>query len=47
MENKHIFHFVKNNPQLDITIRSFDSVAISSREMKFFEYKTMGKGETS
>ena len=45
MKNKHIFHFLKNNPRLDISIRLFDSVTISSREMKIFNYKTIGKGK--
>ena len=42
-----MFHFLKNNPQLDITIRLFDSVAIPSREMKTFDFKTIAKGKTS
>ena len=45
MKNKHIFHFLKNNPRLNISIRLFDSVTISSREMKIFNYKTIGKGK--
>ena len=45
MKNKHIFHFSTNNLRLDISIRLFDSVTISSREMKIFDYKTIGKGK--
>ena len=44
MKNKQVFHFLKNNQRLDINIRLFDSVAISSREMNIFDYKTIGKG---
>ena len=44
MKNKLMVHFSKNRPKLDISIRLLDSVAISSREMKFFDYRTIGEG---
>ena len=47
IKNKQIFYFLNNNPQLDITIRLFDSVAISGSNMEIFDYKTIGKKKTS
>ena len=36
--------FLKNNPNLDIRIRLFDSIAISKTDMKLYEYRIIGKG---
>ena len=44
MKNKDINVFLKNNPNLDISIRLFDSITISKTDMKIYEYKVIGKG---
>ena len=44
MKNKDINVFLKNNPNLDISIRLFDSIAISKTDMKIYEYRIIGKG---
>ena len=44
MKNKDINVFLKNNPNLDISIRLFDSIAISKTDMKIYEYRVIGKG---
>ena len=44
MKNKDINVFLKNNPNLDISIRLFDSITISKTDMQIYEYRTIGKG---
>ena len=44
MKNKDINVFLKNNPNLDISIRLFDSITISKTDMKIYEYRIIGKG---
>ena len=44
MKNKHIFHFLRNNPKLNISIRLFDSVTISRKDMNIFDYNIIGTG---
>ena len=44
MKNKDMNVFLKNNPNLDIIIRLFDSIAISKTDMKIYEYRIIGKG---
>ena len=36
--------FVKNGPNLYISIRLFDSITISKTDMKIYEYRVTGKG---
>jgi len=43
MKNKDINVFLKNKPNLDISIRLFDSIAISKTDMKIYEYRVIGK----
>ena len=43
MKNKDINVFLKNNPNLDISIRLFDSIAISKTDMKIYEYRIIEK----
>ena len=43
IRNKDIVHFKRNNPKLDIAIRLFDSVVISEKDMRIYEYKVIGK----
>ena len=45
MKNKNIIHFLKNNPNLNISIRLFDSVVTSKNDMKIYEHKVIGKGK--
>ena len=44
IRNKDIVHFLRNNPKLNIAIRLFDSVVISEKDMRIYEYKVIGKG---
>ena len=44
MKNRDINHFLKNNHKLDISIRLFDSIAVSETDMQIFEYKVFGRG---
>ena len=44
MKNKDINVFLKNNPNLDISIRLFDSITISKTDMQIYEYRIIGKG---
>ena len=43
IRNKDIVHFLRNNPKLNIAIRLFDSVVVSEKEMRIYEYKVIGK----
>ena len=45
MKNKNIIHFLKHNPNLNISIRLFDSVVTSKNDMKIYEHKVIGKGK--
>ena len=44
IRNKDIVHFLRNNPKLNVAIRLFDSVVISEKDMRIYEYKVIGKG---
>ena len=44
MKNKDINVFLNNNPNLDISIRLFDSITISKTDMQIYEYRIIGKG---
>ena len=45
IKNKNIIHFLRNNPNLNICIRLFDSVVTSKNDMKIYEHKVIGKGK--
>ena len=44
IRNKDIVHFLRNNPKLNVAIRLFDSVVISEKDMRIYEYKVIRKG---
>ena len=44
MKNKDIKIFLKNNPNLNLRLRLFDSIMVSKNDMKIYESKVIGKG---
>lgn len=45
MKNKDIEILLKNNPNLNLRLRLFDSIMVSKNDMKIYESKVIGKGQ--